>query len=113
MESLPEGLEKFIPSQFQTVIQVEMLCYFYNHRGIAFSSDSLCQFLSLSGPLTLQTLAKLKSLGYVSEENAYFKYIDKNHAEERNYLGDLVEIFETQKSVIVEILFNSFMSRER
>ena len=113
MEFLPEGLEEFILSQFQTVTQVEVLCYFYNHRGIAFSASTLCHQLFLSETMISQTLAKLIGLGYVAEVDTYFKYIDENPAETKGFLKELVKLFETRKPLIVELLFNSFMKGEQ
>ncbi|MBA2404803.1 MAG: hypothetical protein H0V66_08530 [Bdellovibrionales bacterium] len=106
-ESLPEGLEKFILTQFQTVTQVEVLCFFSRHIGVSFSTLSLCQRLFLSETLTLQSLARLIHLGYVLEENSNFMYVEANPAEARGYLQELVRLFESNKGRIVELLFNS------
>lgn len=105
-ESLPAGLEEFILSHFETLTQVEVLCYLYKHEGEKFTDKMLCHNLFLSETLTNQTLSKLVLMGFITREDSFYK-LSKRSPEETIQCMGLCKLFETRRPLIVEILFNS------
>ncbi len=107
-ESLPEGLEEFILTNFETLTQVEVLCYFYKHSSSLLTPQSVCHVLFLSETLTNKTLVRLHGKGFISQEGAFYK-LSEHPAVDSGHLQTLSKLFETRKPLIIEILFNTFM----
>lgn len=107
-ESLPAGLEEFIHTNFETLTQVEVLCYIYKQTGSQFTSEAICHHLFLSETLTNKTIERLVRKGFIVLEGNSYKLSD-SFLQDSGHLPGLCHLFETRKPLIVEILFNSFI----
>lgn len=105
-ESLPTGLEEFILTHFETLTQVEVLCYLFTHKSEDLTDKIICHRLFLSETLTKQSLDKLSSIGLISQDGSFYKVSERNPVEAFQCMV-LCQLFETRKPLIVEILFNS------
>lgn len=109
MIDLSESIKNFVMKHFETIIQIEVLCFLYKNRGIHFTPQSISRMIFINNSLTFQLLEKFNTIGFVTERGGYYQFNDSVPEDQERCIDAIASNFEEQRKIYVSLLYDSFM----
>lgn len=109
MVNLPQHIKQFVLTHFETITQIEVICFLYKNQNIQFSTSSLASLLYLSNNLVTLVMKKFTRLGLVVEDGNYFQFNDNCTDQNLKCLDFIVTTFPDSQKQYISLLFDNFM----
>jgi DNA-binding MarR family transcriptional regulator len=104
---LSDEVKKFIYNYIESLTQLEVLLYFYNHQNKSFNAVEIAGELRNNPESVSVSLKELSGYGFIlpdKNENNRFEYDRSN--ENENCIRELAQAYQTYRNTLITLIFS-------